>query len=112
MTIKLEITERACSDIERNAIWWAQNHSLDQAVSWQTAVYDQLEGILLMPESYPLISEAHSIGEPLRQKAVGLGRGGYRAVFRITKEAVQVLTIRRGAEADLTPRDFRLDGRF
>ena len=27
MTIKLVITERAHQDIERNALWWAQNHS-------------------------------------------------------------------------------------
>ena len=107
MTIKLVITERAHQDIERNAVWWAQNHSLDQAVLWQATVYDQLESILLMPESYPLVREADAIGEPLRQRIVGLGRGGYRAVFRITGDAVQVLTIRRGAQSDLSPIDVR-----
>ena len=60
-----------------------------------------------MPESNSLIPEADLIGEPLRQSTVGLGRGGYRAVFRITGDAVQVLTIRRGAQRDLAPNDLR-----
>ena len=57
MTLKLVITERAHPDIERNAVWWARNHSLDQAISWQATVYQQVEGILLMPESYSLLSD-------------------------------------------------------
>jgi len=74
---------------------------------WQATVYEQLDAISLAPESYPLIPEADVIGEPLRQRTVGLGRGGYRAVFRINEDAVQVLTIRRGAQSDLAPNDLR-----
>jgi plasmid stabilization system protein ParE len=107
MIRKLVITERAHDDIERNAVWWALNHSVAQAVSWQATVYQQLEDMVLMPESIPLAPETERIGEPLRQRTVGLGRGGYGAVFRITDDGVQVLTIRRGAQADLEPQDLK-----
>ena len=37
MKRQLVITERAHQDIERNAVWWARNHSLTQAIDWQDA---------------------------------------------------------------------------
>ena len=42
MKRQLVITERAHQDIERNAVWWARNHSLTQAIDWQDAVYRQI----------------------------------------------------------------------
>jgi hypothetical protein len=35
MTMKLVICERAHQDIERNAVCWARNHALAQAIDWQ-----------------------------------------------------------------------------
>ena len=101
MTLKLVISERAHQDIERNAVWWARYHSLTQAIDWQDAVYRQLESIPEMPESYSLASENPKFDEELRQKNVGLGVGGYRAVFTVRGTEVHILTIRRGAQREL-----------
>lgn len=107
MTLKLVITERAHQDIERNAVWWARNHSLTQAIDWQDAVYRQIETIPEMPESYALAPENSKFDEELRQKNVGLGVGGYRAVFTVRGDEVHVLTIRRGAQQELKDQDVR-----
>lgn len=83
MTLKLMISERAHHDIERNAVWWARNYSLTPAITWQDAVYRQLETIPQMPESDPLAPENPKFDGVLREKNVGLGVGGYRAVFTV-----------------------------
>ena len=101
MTLKLVISERAHQDIERNAVWWARNHSLTQAIDWQDVVYRQLETIPEMPESYSLAPENPKFDEVLREKNIGLGVGGYRAVFTVRGNEVHVLTIRRGAQQEL-----------
>ena len=107
MKRKLVITERAHQDIERNAVWWARNHSLTQAIDWQDAVYRQIETIPEMPASYALAPENSKFDEELRQKNVGLGVGGYRAVFTVRGDEVHVLTIRRGAQQELKDQDVR-----
>ena len=68
MTLKLVISERAHQDIERNAVWWARNHSLIQAIDWQDVVYRQLETIPEMPESYSLAPENPKFDEVLRER--------------------------------------------
>ncbi|MCA9123937.1 MAG: hypothetical protein H6822_20525 [Planctomycetaceae bacterium] len=45
MTFDLEITEAAHNDIIRNAAWWAEHHSYDQAIRWRDAIYKQLESL-------------------------------------------------------------------
>ena len=99
--MRLVISERAHRDIERNAVWWARNHSLAQAIDWQDIVYRQLETIPKMPESYPLASENPKFDVVLREKNIGLGVGGYRAVFTVQGNEVHILTIRRGAQREL-----------
>ena len=76
MTLKLVISERAHQNIERNAVWWARNHSLTEAIDWQDAVYRQLETIPEILESYSLAPENPKFDEVLREKNVGLGLGG------------------------------------
>lgn len=51
MIFSVVISERAHRDIERNAIWWAEHQSIDQAFEWQAAVYSQIAAIAAMPES-------------------------------------------------------------
>jgi plasmid stabilization system protein ParE len=104
----LVITEQAHSDIERNAVWWAEHHSFEQAVKWKAAVYEQLVSIPQMPESYALAPENPLFRDEIRQKSVGLGRRGYRAVFAVRREIILLLTVRRGAEHPLDPTDVDL----
>jgi plasmid stabilization system protein ParE len=49
MNYGLVLTTRARADILRNAEWWAQNHSPDQAIAWFDSVYEQLESLRRMP---------------------------------------------------------------
>lgn len=105
MSLRLVISERAHDDIERNAVWWAKNHSLKEAIEWKDAVYDQIESIPKMPESYSLAPENPKFAHDIRQKNVGLGPGGYRAVFKVKGNEVHVLTVRRGAQQQLESDD-------
>ena len=105
MTLQLVITERAHGDIQRNAVWWAVNHSVDEAENWRDVVYDQLASIVEMPQSYSLCPENPRFAYELREKNVGLGRGGYRAVFTVHENELHILCVRSGSERPLRPGD-------
>ncbi|MEZ6128997.1 MAG: type II toxin-antitoxin system RelE/ParE family toxin [Planctomycetaceae bacterium] len=105
MTLKLVITEQAHTDIERNAVWWAEHHSVQQAREWSRAVYRQLEAIPEMPTSHSLSPENPHFSLELREKNVGLGRGGYRAIFTIVNDQVRVFTIRHHSQDALNEAD-------
>ncbi|MEO8495995.1 MAG: type II toxin-antitoxin system RelE/ParE family toxin [Planctomycetota bacterium] len=99
MTFHVRVSPRAQEDIERNAQWWADNHSIEQAVRWFAAVRKQLKSLTTFPESHGLSPENDDFPYEIRDKVVGLGsRPGYRAVFTIVEDTVHVLTIRSGSE--------------
>lgn len=107
MTRNLVITEQAHADIERNAVWWAQNHSIEEAREWYGKVYERLESIPEMPASYALSPENSRFRIELREKNVGLGRGGYRAVFTTREEQIVVLAVRHFSRDALKPEDLQ-----
>ena len=45
MKYELILAARARADILRNAEWWAENHSPDQAISWFDSIYQELENL-------------------------------------------------------------------
>ena len=84
MTFRVIILPQAHRDIDRNADWWADHHSVEQAVRWSDKVYDQISTLASFPESNGLSSENDGFPYAIRDKVVGLGsRPGYRAVFTI-----------------------------
>ena len=104
MTFRLIVTASARDDITRNAAWWAENHSLERALSWYDAIYEQLESLLTFPESYAFSAENDAFPYELREKLVGLGRHRtYRAIFTVAGEEVRVLAIRRTSQDTFTP---------
>ena len=109
MKYDVKILPRAEADIERNAGWWAEHHSVDQAVKWLFAVRSQVLSLEDFPESHPLSFENDDFPYEIREKLVGLGsRRSYRAVFTIRDDTVFVLTV-LGAEQDrLQPDDVDL----
>jgi plasmid stabilization system protein ParE len=110
MKFRLNVTLRARGDIDRNADWWTDHHSLEQALTWADAVYDQLESLRDFPESHSLSLENEEFPYEIRDKLVGLGsRPRYRAVFTIKSDEVFVLTVRAGEEDRLTPDDVDFD---
>lgn len=106
MRFQVRITGLAKRDIERNAQWWAQEHSVDQAELWFNMVHEQLQQLDLFPESNAVSVESDEFGIELRDKLIGLGsRRSYRAVFTIKGSTVYVLRVRRASEQRLHPVD-------
>lgn len=52
MAFKVIIERPAPQSIERNAIWWAQHHSINAALEWQEIIYGQIAELAIMPERY------------------------------------------------------------
>lgn len=103
MRYEVVVTPRAEEDIFRNAAWWAENHSLDQAIQWQDAIYTQLRALKDLPERCSLAAENTNHHAELRQLLVGLGnQRSYRAIFTIANDEVHVLTVQRGAQDTAT----------
>ncbi len=103
MRYTVVVTPRAEEDIYRNAAWWAEHHSLEQAIEWQNAIYAQLKALKEMPERCPLAAENPNHQDELRQLLVGLGnQRSYRAIFTIVDREVHVLTVQRGAQDTAT----------
>ena len=105
MTFDLQITQQAQEDITRNAAWWAENHSLEEALAWYDAVYEQLDSLTQFPESHALAREDSLFDYEIRELLVGGKRRTYRAIFTVVKTEVRVLTVRRGAQRAVTPDD-------
>ena len=106
MTFRVIILPQAHRDIDRNADWWADHHSVEQAVRWSDAIYDQIETLADFPESNALSFESDDFPYEIRDKLVGLGsRPTYRAVFMIKVDTVYVLAVRRSAQGVLRPSD-------
>lgn len=40
MTFPVVLLPQARPDIDRNADWWAEHHSVNEALRWSEAVYD------------------------------------------------------------------------
>lgn len=106
MIFRVAVLPQARRDIDRNADWWAGHHSVEQALRWSDAVYDQIETLAECPEGHGLSAENVDFPYEIRDKLLGLGsRRGYRAVFTIKGDTVYVLTVCRGAQDILRPGD-------
>ena len=82
--------------IVRNAQWWAANHSPEKAVEWQVAIFARINSLDVMPESNPVAFENSDFPYELREARFGLGpRPGYRILFTIVDDTVNVLTVTR-----------------
>ena len=104
MKFRVSILPNAKRDIDRNALWWAENHSVEQALEWSDAVSDQIESLAEFPESHGLSTENDVFPYEIRDKLLGLGsRPSYLAVFTIQDGAVCVLAVRRSAQDTIRP---------
>jgi plasmid stabilization system protein ParE len=107
---QLIVTSEARSDIDRNADWWAEHHSIEQSIAWTKAIYQQLESLRHSPESHTLSLENDVFDFEIREKLVGFGsRPRFRAVFAIKQDKVYVLTVRAAEQDRLSPDDVDLD---
>jgi plasmid stabilization system protein ParE len=106
MSFVVNITDDALDDLRRNADWWAQHHSAQQAILWFETVAEQIYSLDQMPERHPLAVENHRFPIDIREKPVGLGsRPGYRAIYAIAESEVRVFRVLRAAQDELRPED-------
>jgi len=105
MNFWLNVTSQARDDITRNAGWWAEHHSLEEALKWYDAVYEQLDTLLQFPESHGLAAENDAFPYDIREILVGGKRRTYRAIFTVAGPEVCVLTVRRALQRPVTPDD-------
>ena len=103
----MRIQQRAEEDIVRNALWWAEHHSIDEALAWEAIVRQHILSIGRQPHSHGLSAESSRFPIEIRDALVGKGsrRGSYRAVFTVSDEQVFVLRLLSTAESPLLPRD-------
>ena len=102
MTYGLRITERALSDIQRNASWWAQHRSPSEALSWFEAILERINRLVDFPKSHTLAHENPHVAYDLREAHFG---SGYRILFTVVDNEVVVLTIKATEEEWLQPGD-------
>jgi len=89
MTFRVVLLPQARRDIDRNADWWAEHHSVNDALRWSDAVYDQVAMLAEFPESHGLSAENGAFPYEIRDKLVGLGaRRSWRALFTINDNIV------------------------
>lgn len=104
MTFIIRYTDQAEADILRNANWWAERHSLQQALSFESTVEQQLSTLSSMPERFGVAPENDKFPIEIRQMMVGLGsRPSYRAIYTIQNNVVLILAVRRGEQNEFTP---------
>ncbi len=96
MSFVVRVHGQAKQDIARNALWWAENHSVDKALEWIDAVEMQLKELSESPEQWGLALENGLFAYEIRERMAGLGkRRTYRAIFSIQGDVVHVLTVQR-----------------
>ena len=106
MSFTVRYTEQAEADLYRNADWWALNHSLEQALEWESTIRRQIQSLTDMPERHALAPENENFTFDIREKPIGLGgRSSYRAIYTIVASDVRVLAIRRASQGAFTPNE-------
>ncbi|REJ90573.1 MAG: hypothetical protein DWQ34_17020 [Planctomycetota bacterium] len=63
MKFSVSILPQARRDTDRNVDWWAENHSVEEALRWSDAVCDQISTLAELPESHGLSAENKSRGD-------------------------------------------------
>ena len=109
MTFRVVNLPRAEADIERNAEWWAENRSLEQAIEWTMTIQVKIETLSEMPQRCRLAPESDRFDVDIHQLFVGVaGHLTHRVLFTIREDTVFVLTVRSVRQNQLQPEDVEL----
>jgi plasmid stabilization system protein ParE len=109
-TYRVIIDDKAIEDIERNARWWAENHSPVQALRWYELAFKAIYSLDTMPTRHGLSPENADFLYEIRDLLFGFGsRPSYRAIFTIQEDTVHVLTVHRSAQDTLRAEDIAFD---
>lgn len=109
MTHRVTILPRAKRQLFEQALWWAKNRSLLQAIRWLDGFERELAQLAQGPERCPIARENYQFEFEVRELRYGLSRRPtHRAVFEIRQDEVIVHSIRHLAQRDLTQDDLEL----
>ncbi len=87
------------------ANWYAENAPL-VAADWYAGFRQRIQGLAKNPEQHPLAYETDEFPFQIRSMLYGVGRKKtHRAVFRIVRRSVEILTIRHLSQENLHPDD-------
>lgn len=98
------IHRQAKDDIARNAKWWAEHHSVNQALLWIDMVERQIDSLSEFPERFGFAVENGIFAYEIRQLLVG-SRQRYRVIYSIQNDTVHVLTVQRAEQDQIVKRD-------
>ena len=100
------VTERAAREIEDAAVWWAHEHSVDQADRWYQGIRAAIAGLDATSERHAVAAEQKKFLYEIRELHYGLGpTPTHRVVFTTVRETVLVLTVRHTARGPIRPGD-------
>jgi plasmid stabilization system protein ParE len=106
MLYTVKLLPEAERDILSNMLWWAENHSAEQATDWHDVVSRQIQQVANAPESHGLSAESPFFHYQIRDALIGKGRrGSYRAIFTIVGNEVVVLRVLRASQGKIMPHD-------
>jgi plasmid stabilization system protein ParE len=104
-TVKL--STKAREQAHSNATWWAEHHSVVQAIRWASELEKVIHTLQTSADRFPVASEADEIGLPIRQLNFGIGsRPTHRVVFSIDERFVFVHGVYHASQRPLRREDF------
>ena len=63
MTFRVIVDDKAIDDIERNALWWAENHSPAEALRWYELAFKKIHSLDELPTRHALSRENDDFGQ-------------------------------------------------
>ncbi len=106
MMFEVRFTPKAVDSMAEEALWWADHHSVSQAIRWHEGFIAALNTLSELPERCPLAPENRRVSFQLYEFHYGSGsRPTHRALFRIEESTVVVLLIRRHSQEEIEADD-------
>ena len=100
------VHDTAMDDVERNARWWLENYSKDEALRWYELAFQKIYSLEAFPTRHGLSAENADFPFEIRDLLFGPGsRPSYRAIFTIQENVVHVLAVRRSSQDKLYTSD-------
>ena len=106
MKYRVVFQRRAEMQFHQAAIWWAENRSPEQAAKWVEEFRAAIDGLQDNPQRHAYARENDYHPIELRQLLFGIGhRHTHRAIFYISDDTVQVVSVRHIAQRNLIPNE-------
>ncbi len=96
---------RARLDLQRRMTWLTTNRNAGVAGRWLAKYDTAIAALEADPNRHPEADEAADLGFSLRELAFRQGKAGYRILFTIDGDTVNVLRVRHAAQDRLTDAD-------